>query len=166
MSTNCVLWEQSIWEWKNPLHALNVLVHDLVLYVLGTTAFPLFKPILKHTTTLISLSDHYILSREWRVIVDTLQTDYHGRPMVLKISQVWPSCWLWGILIMFGCVLSQLKPAELYILSCEKSLGLRPRPFSQLWMLSSSGFILYINNISEILASIVTYVLYKFAITL
>ena len=25
---------------------------------------------LKHTTTLFSLSDHYILSREWRVIVD------------------------------------------------------------------------------------------------
>ena len=25
---------------------------------------------LKHTTTLFALSDHYILSREWRVIVD------------------------------------------------------------------------------------------------
>ena len=24
---------------------------------------------------------------------------------------------------MFGCVLSQLKPSELYILSCEKSLA-------------------------------------------
>ena len=52
----------------------------------------------------------------------------------IKTSQVWPSCWLWGILIMFGCVLSQLKHSELYILSCEKSLGLRPRPFSQLRM--------------------------------
>ena len=30
---------------------------------------------LKHTTTLFALSDHYILSREWRVIVDQL----HGR---------------------------------------------------------------------------------------
>ena len=26
---------------------------------------------------------------------------------------------------MFGCVLSQLKPSELYILGCEKDLGLR-----------------------------------------
>ena len=25
---------------------------------------------------------------------------------------------------MFGCVLSQLKPSELYILSCEKNIGL------------------------------------------
>ena len=33
-------------------------------------------------------------------------------------SQVWPSCWLWGIPIMVGCVLSKLKPSELYILSC------------------------------------------------
>ena len=29
---------------------------------------------LKHTTTLFSLSDHYILSREWIVIVDQVQT--------------------------------------------------------------------------------------------
>ena len=28
------------------------------------------------------------------------------------------------------CVLSQLKPSEFYIPSCEKGLGLRPRPFS------------------------------------
>ena len=39
---------------------------------------------LKHTTTLFSLSDHYMLSREWRVIVDQVQTNYHGRDMVLK----------------------------------------------------------------------------------
>ena len=38
---------------------------------------------LKHTTTLFSLSDHYILSREWRVIVDQVQINYHGRPTVL-----------------------------------------------------------------------------------
>ena len=36
--------------------------------------------------------------------------------------------------IMVGCVLSQVKPSELYILSCEKGRGLRPRPFSQLRM--------------------------------
>ena len=44
--------------------------------------------------------------------------------------------------IMVGCVLGQLKHLELYIRG--KSLGLRPRPFPQLRMLSSSGFILYI----------------------
>ena len=49
-----------------------------------------------------------------------------------KINQVWPSCWLWGILIMFGCVLSQLKPSEFYNLSCEKGIGLQPPYFSQL----------------------------------
>ena len=65
----------------------------------------------------------------------------------IKISQVWPSCWLWGILIMFGCVLSQLKPSELYILSCGKGRGLRPWPFPQQRMYSSSGFILYITVI-------------------
>ena len=35
---------------------------------------------------------------------------------------------------MAGCVLRQLKPSELYILNCEKGLGLRPRPFPQLRM--------------------------------
>ena len=40
--------------------------------------------LLKHTTTLFSLSDHYIVSREWRVTVDLEQSNYHGKPMVLK----------------------------------------------------------------------------------
>ena len=31
--------------------------------------------VLKHTTTLFSLSDHYILSQEWRVIVDQVQNN-------------------------------------------------------------------------------------------
>ena len=34
--------------------------------------------VLKHTTTLFALSDHYILSRGWRFIVDHVQTNYHG----------------------------------------------------------------------------------------
>ena len=38
---------------------------------------------LKYNTTLFSLSDHYILRREWRVIVDQVQTNYQGRAMVL-----------------------------------------------------------------------------------
>ena len=41
------------------------------------------SPQLKHTSTIFSLSDHYILSREWRVIVDQVQTNYHGRLIVL-----------------------------------------------------------------------------------
>ena len=69
---------------------------------------------LKHTTTLSFLSDHDIISREWRVFVDQVQTNYH-------VSQARPNCWLWGIFIMVGCVLSQLKPSELYILSFEKA---------------------------------------------
>ena len=62
---------------------------------------------LKQTTALFSLSDHYILSREWRVIVDEVQNNYRGRSNGTIISQMWPSCWLWRILIMVGCVLSQ-----------------------------------------------------------
>ena len=46
---------------------------------------------------------------------------------------------------MVGCVLRQLKPSELYIFSCGKGHGLRPRPFPQLRMYGSSGFILYVN---------------------
>ena len=38
---------------------------------------------LKHTTTLFSFYDPYILSREWRVIVVLVQINYHGRHMVL-----------------------------------------------------------------------------------
>ena len=45
---------------------------------------PLADLPLKHTTTLFALSDHYILSRKWRVIVDLVHINYHGRPMVLK----------------------------------------------------------------------------------
>ena len=33
---------------------------------------------------------------------------------------------------MVDCVLGQLKPSKLYILSCGKNLGLRPRRLPQL----------------------------------
>ena len=69
------------------------------------------------------------------------------------ISHVWTNCWLWEILIMVRCVLSRLKPSELYILSFGKSHGLRPRPFPQLRMSSSEGFILYWNTIGYVSAS-------------
>ena len=42
---------------------------------------------LKHTTTLFALSDHYILSREWRVIVDQVQANYHSRVTELLIMR-------------------------------------------------------------------------------
>ena len=37
--------------------------------------------VLKHTSMLFSLSDHHILSREWRVIVDQEQANYYGWPI-------------------------------------------------------------------------------------
>ena len=36
-----------------------------------------------YSTTLFSLSDDHILSREWRVVFDQVQTNYHGSHMVL-----------------------------------------------------------------------------------
>ena len=60
--------------------------------------------LLKHTTTLFSLFNHYILSREWRVIVDLVQTNYHGRHMVLNLVRCDRAVDYGGILIMFGCV--------------------------------------------------------------
>ena len=48
--------------------------------------------------------------RAWRVIVDQVQ------PLITIITiiiQVWASCWLWRLLNMIGCVISQLKPSEL-----------------------------------------------------
>ena len=89
--------------------------------------------VLKHTTTLFALFSHYILSQEWRVIVGQVQTNYHG------IVSLW--CYnqsgVTELLIMRDphyCLmwLSQLKLLELYILSCGKGLGFRPRPFPQL----------------------------------
>ena len=49
----------------------------------GFNALNAVISILKHTTTLFSLFDHYILSREWEVIVDQVHNNYHGKPMVL-----------------------------------------------------------------------------------
>ena len=53
---------------------------------------------LKHTTTLFSLSDNYILSPEWRLFVDQVQTNYHGMPngigqMVLAVDYEGSSLW-------------------------------------------------------------------------
>ena len=86
---------------------------------------------LKQTTT-IFLSDHYILSRECRVIVDKVYANYHGRPMLLK-SVSCDRAFDYGD-PHFGLICFKLKPSGFSILSCEKGLGLRPRPFSQLIM--------------------------------
>ena len=43
----------------------------------------MYYTMLKHTTTLFSLSDHDIQSREWRVIAHQVYTNHHGRSIVL-----------------------------------------------------------------------------------
>ena len=55
---------------------------DQTIVEMGSELSCTAKSKLKHTTSLFSLSDHYILSREWRVFVDLAQTNYHGRHMV------------------------------------------------------------------------------------
>ena len=45
----------------------------------------------------------------------------HSKPGMESFCSPGTDYLLWVILIMFGCVLSQLKPRELYILSCEKA---------------------------------------------
>ena len=52
------------------------------IFITGCANFRMsYNPYLKHTTTLF-LSEHYILSRQWRVI-DLVQINYHGGHMVL-----------------------------------------------------------------------------------
>ena len=41
---------------------------------------------LRHTTTLLSLFAHYILSRKWRFIVGEVQINYYGRSIVLYVE--------------------------------------------------------------------------------
>ena len=56
--------------------SLNVNIYVVLLFfvtelkTIQVVAFVMATWKLKLTTTLFSLSDHYILSREWRVIVD------------------------------------------------------------------------------------------------
>ena len=80
---------------------------------------------------------HNILSREWRVIVYQVQTNYHGRPIYYYNQSGAIELLIMGdfhYLSMVVWALSQLKASELYILSYEKILSLRPRPFSKLIM--------------------------------
>ena len=88
--------------------------------------------LLQHTTALFSLSDLYILGREWRVIVDQVQINYHGGPMMLAYNQSGVN----ELLIMRDPHYGRMcfKPLELYILSCGKGLRLRPPPIPQLRM--------------------------------
>ena len=77
---------------------------------------------------------HYIISFVWPLHSKPgMETYCWSSTDQLSWYQVWPSCWLWGNLIMVRCVLSQLKPLELHILSCGKAknlefLGLYPIP--------------------------------------
>ena len=44
-----------------------------------------FHLVFKHTTTLFALSDHYVLSREWRVFVEQVQVWCYNQPGVTKL---------------------------------------------------------------------------------
>ena len=82
----------------------------------------------KHTTTLFSLSNHYILSREWLLL-----TNYHSSHMGLKSVRCDRAVDYEGS-SLYSEVFKSVKPSELYILSRGKGHGLRPRPFPQLRM--------------------------------
>ena len=68
---------------------------------------------------------------EWRDIVDQVQTSDHGRSNDTIIGQVRQSCWLWGNLIMVGCVLSQFKPPRVLsgFLAVKKASAFSLGPF-------------------------------------
>ena len=66
---------------------LQLLLDALHLAKLNYASVRLYAG-LKHNSILFVLSNHYILSREWRVIVDQVHTNYHGKPDGTIISQV------------------------------------------------------------------------------
>ena len=53
-----------------------------VLFIFIIRCLLWFSLSLKHATKFFSLSDHYIVSREWRIIVGQVQTNYHGMAIV------------------------------------------------------------------------------------
>ena len=84
---------------------------------------------LKHTTTLFASPEHYILSQECRVIVDQVQTNYHGRhvsqgahpiftPELFKLSQKHQGWAMYGqghILLFFYGSQAELRPWAPYL---------------------------------------------------
>ena len=68
-----IMQEEKLWEvlWKLEFQS-NMAALNWCCHITSE-----FNHLLKHTTTLFALSDHYILSREWIVIVDQVQTNYH-----------------------------------------------------------------------------------------
>ena len=70
-SVNQIIWDRSLFHIK--IYFSSFEAGNCV----GNSSFS------KHTTTFYSLSDHYILSRERRVIFHIVQTNYDGRPMIL-----------------------------------------------------------------------------------
>ena len=99
---------------------------------------------LKHTTTLFSLSDHYTLSREWNVIVDQVQTNYHGWlkvPLSVRCHQTvdYEGYSLCSYVFKSVKTLQALHSYHSlsflsFFLICGKGLGFRPRPFPQIRM--------------------------------
>ena len=74
-------WTNIAWFYK--ITKYNILKIEKVQKVLHLVMDLWFSFNLKHTTALFALSDHYIIIREWTVIVDQILTSYHGRPIVL-----------------------------------------------------------------------------------
>ena len=85
----------------------------------------LYTPI-KHTTTLFSLSDHDIISREWRGIVNLVLINYHGRPMVLKSDKCDRAVHYEGSSLLFRCILSQWSIGHHCLCTESRPSGLFP----------------------------------------
>ena len=76
---------------------------------------------LNHTTAIFALSDHYILSRDWRFIVDQVQTNYHGRPMVLESVRCDRAVYYEGSSLWSGVFKVSSNPRSSTFLAVEKA---------------------------------------------
>ena len=88
MFTNLKLWIVVVrhnFKWENSLYLLFETRIFTNLDVQTGISVPtiMIQATKTHHYIIFSLSDHYILSREWRIIVDQVQTNHHSRHMVL-----------------------------------------------------------------------------------
>ena len=62
---------------KRPFSKTSKLTNTIIQIIqrLQKWRISALQTLLKNTTTLFSVSDHYILSRKWRVIVDQVKTN-------------------------------------------------------------------------------------------
>ena len=146
-SSCCCCWIVFLWisciatkwsEWESPGKSFfQPIFCTSVIFAKWTTCLFVYSPGIK--------THHYIIffvrplhsemeSYCWSSTDQLSWYAIHGAIHGAILGQVWSSCWLWGVIIMAGCVLSQLKSSELYILSCGKGRGQRRWPFYQLRM--------------------------------